>query len=49
MRIPRLKELMMKDRYVLPMPFMKLISVLFVYRNGQSQDMAVMNFPARAL
>lgn len=30
MRIPRLNALMIKDRYVLPMPFMKLISVLFV-------------------
>ncbi|MFR5583978.1 MAG: hypothetical protein ACLTLQ_09320, partial [[Clostridium] scindens] len=44
-RIPRLVELIIKDKVVLPIPFTMLIKVLLVYKNGHIQDRVTMYPP----
>lgn len=48
-RIPRLAELIIKDKVVLPIPFTMLIKVLLVYKNGHIQDRVTMYPPAMEL
>lgn len=38
MRIPRLTILIKNDRFVLPIPLVMLMSVLFVYKKGHIQE-----------
>ena len=42
MRIPRLEELMQKERFVFPIPLIMLIKVLLVYKNGHIHARVIM-------
>lgn len=41
-RMPRLIMLIKKERFVLPIPLIMLISVLFVYKKGHIQERVTM-------
>ena len=47
--IPRLIVLMRKERVVLPIPFIILIRVVFVYKNGHIHANVTIKSPARRL